>query len=49
MTVSENVALYPKTRPISKYCDSVNQTLGRTVNTSGTTIVVLIIFIFGGR
>ena len=48
--IRENVALYPKRDLYQNINDSVNQTLGRTVNTSGTTIVVLlIIFIFGGE
>ncbi|HOH23057.1 MAG TPA: protein translocase subunit SecDF [Bacteroidales bacterium] len=48
--IRENVSLYPKREIYQNINDSVNQTLGRTVNTSGTTIIVLlIIFIFGGE
>lgn len=48
--IRENVALYPKRDLYQNINNSVNQTLGRTVNTSGTTVIVLlIIFIFGGE
>lgn len=48
--IRENLALYPKRDLYSNVNTSVNQTLGRTVNTTGTTIIVLIaIFIFGGE
>jgi SecD/SecF fusion protein len=47
--IREYKKLYP-TRPLDENINSaINHTLGRTVNTSGITIVVLvIIFIFGG-
>ncbi|MBE0661207.1 MAG: protein translocase subunit SecDF [Bacteroidales bacterium] len=48
--IRENVSLHLK-RPLHQNInDAINSTLGRTVNTAGTTIVVLItIFIFGGE
>ncbi|MDR1673398.1 MAG: protein translocase subunit SecDF [Bacteroidales bacterium] len=48
--IREYVALYPK-RPIKDvYNSAINSTLGRTMNTSLSTIfVLLIIFIFGGE
>jgi SecD/SecF fusion protein len=48
--IRENVSLHLK-RPLHQNInDAINNTLGRTVNTAGTTIVVLItIFIFGGE
>ncbi len=47
--IREYRKLYP-TRPLDEVINSaINHTLGRTVNTSGITIVVLlVIFIFGG-
>lgn len=48
--IRENLALYPKRDLYSNINTSVNQTLGRTINTTGTTIIVLVsIFIFGGE
>ena len=43
-------ALYPKRELADNINAAINSTLGRTVNTSGVTIVVLVvIFIFGGE
>ncbi len=48
--VRENVALYPKKGWGERFNSANNSTLLRTINTSGTTIVVLLaIFIFGGE
>lgn len=48
--IRENLALYPKRDNYINFNTAVNSTLGRTVNTAGTTIVVLLaIFIFGGE
>ena len=48
--VRENLALYPKRDNYENFNAAVNSTLGRTVNTCGTTILVLLtIFIFGGE
>ena len=48
--IRENLALYPKRDNYVNFNSAVNSTLGRTVNTAGTTIVVLLaIFIFGGE
>lgn len=48
--IRENLALYPKRDNYTNFNSAVNSTLGRTVNTAGTTIVVLIaIFVFGGE
>lgn len=48
--IREYVGLYPK-RPIEENMNhAMNSTLGRTFNTAGTTLVVLVaIFIFGGE
>lgn len=48
--IREYKTLYPS-RPLDvNINDAINHTIGRTVNTSGTTIMVLIvIFIFGGE
>jgi SecD/SecF fusion protein len=48
--IREYIALYPK-RPIREVYDAaINSTLGRTMNTSlSTMFVLLIIFIFGGE
>ncbi len=47
--IRENRNLYPKRDVRRVFNDSVNQTLTRTVNTSVSTLIVLIaIFIFGG-
>ena len=48
--VRENLALYPKRDNYENFNAAINSTLGRTVNTGGTTLVVLLaIFIFGGE
>ena len=48
--VRENLALYPKRDHYDNFNAAINSTLGRTVNTGGTTLVVLLaIFIFGGE
>ena len=47
--IRENLGLYPKRDKKQLFNDSINQTLARTINTSVTTLVVLLtIFIFGG-
>ena len=47
--IRENVNLYPKRSWYERINDGVNSTLLRSVNTSGSTLVVLLaIFIFGG-
>ena len=47
--VRENVGLYPKQDFFKTINSSINSTLGRTVMTSGTTLLVLLcIFILGG-
>ena len=48
--IRENVTLYPKRSWYERINDGVNSTLLRSVNTSGSTLVVLLaIFIFGGE
>lgn len=48
--IRENVNLFPKRGWKERINSAVNSTLLRTINTSGTTIVVLLaIFIFGGE
>jgi SecD/SecF fusion protein len=48
--IRENLGLHPKRELFVNINDAVNRTLGRTINTAGTTIVVLLaIFIFGGE
>ncbi len=48
--IRENLGLYPKRDRQRLFNDSLNQTLTRTINTSGSTLVVLLmIFIFGGE
>ncbi len=48
--VRENVTLFPKKGWKERFNSANNSTLLRTINTSGTTIVVLLaIFIFGGE
>jgi SecD/SecF fusion protein len=48
--IRENLGLHPKREVFVNINDAVNRTLGRTINTAGTTIVVLLaIFIFGGE
>ena len=47
--VRENIGLYPKQDFFTNVNNSINSTLGRTVMTSGTTLLVLLcIFILGG-
>ena len=47
--IRENISLYGKRDRRQIFNDSLNQTLARTINTSVTTLVVLLtIFIFGG-
>jgi len=48
--IRENNKLFPKRSNLRNSNDAINSTLSRTINTSGTTIVVLLaIFIFGGE
>lgn len=48
--IRENLGLHPKRELYVNINNAVNSTLGRTVNTAGTTIVVLLaIFVFGGE
>jgi len=48
--IRENVGLFPKHSLKENMNNALNSTLGRTLNTAGTTVVVLlIIFIFGGE
>ena len=48
--IRENVHLFPKHTLKRNMNEGLNQTLARTMNTSGTTLVVLlVIFIFGGE
>lgn len=48
--IREFVFLHPKRTLMTNINDGLNSTLARTINTSGTTLVVLfIIFIFGGE
>lgn len=48
--IRENMTLYPKRDLGANINSAINVTLGRTINTAGTTMVVLItIFIFGGE
>ncbi|MCR4604059.1 MAG: protein translocase subunit SecDF [Prevotella sp.] len=47
--IRENLGLYPKRNKKQLFNESINQTLARTINTSVTTLVVLLtIFILGG-
>ena len=47
--IRENIGLYPKHDKRQLFNDSINQTLARTINTSVTTLIVLLtIFILGG-
>jgi SecD/SecF fusion protein len=47
--IRENIGLYPKRDRRQLFNDSLNQTLARTINTSVTTLVVLLtIFFLGG-
>jgi len=48
--IRENKFLFPKRENLRNMNDAINSTLSRTVNTAGTTLVVLLaIFIFGGE
>jgi SecD/SecF fusion protein len=48
--IRENTRLYPKHSLKTNINEGLNSTLARTLNTSGTTLVVLlVIFIFGGE
>jgi len=48
--IREYVALHPKRDYVTNVNEALNSTLSRTVNTAGTTLVVLIaMFIFGGE
>ena len=48
--IREYIGLYPKRNIDENMNNAMNSTLGRTFNTSGTTLVVLLaIFIFGGE
>lgn len=48
--IRENKTLFPKRDTKRNMNDAINSTLSRTVNTAGTTFVVLLaIFIFGGE
>ena len=48
--IREYAGLYPKRSIKDNINQAVNSTLSRTINTSGTTIVVLLaIFLFGGE
>ncbi len=48
--IRENVNLHPKKALKTNLNDAMNSTLTRTINTTGTTLVVLIvIFLFGGE
>jgi SecD/SecF fusion protein len=48
--IRENVTEYPKRTLFININNAINSTLGRTVNTSGSTVAVLLmIFILGGE
>ena len=48
--IRENNSLFPKHKLVDNINNGLNSTLARTLNTSGTTLVVLLmIFIFGGE
>ena len=48
--VRENLALYPKRDNYTNFNSAINSTMGRNINTFGTTIIVLLaIFLFGGE
>ena len=48
--IRENFGLYPKRDHQRLFNESLNQTLARTINTSASTLIVLLsIFIFGGE
>ena len=47
--IRENLKLFKKRDKFTLFNDSINQTLARTINTSLSTLIVLLcIFIFGG-
>ena len=48
--VRENLALYPKRDHYINFNSAINSTMGRSINTGGTTLLVLLaIFLFGGE
>jgi len=48
--IRENLHLFPKREHFKLFNDSLNQTLARTINTSATTLIVLLcIFLLGGE
>ncbi len=48
--IREHIGLFPKRDMATNINNAINSTLGRTVNTAGTTLVVLLmIFLFGGE
>ncbi|MCF6170519.1 MAG: protein translocase subunit SecDF [Bacteroidales bacterium] len=48
--IRENTGLYPKHTLKRNINEGLNSTLARTINTSGTTLIVLlVIFVFGGE
>ncbi|WP_337507215.1 hypothetical protein, partial [Alistipes ihumii] len=48
--IREYLGLYPKRNLKETINNAINSTLSRTINTSGTTLVVLLaIFLFGGE
>ena len=48
--IREYIGLHPKRDLKDNMNDAMNSTLGRTLNTAGTTLVVLLaIFLFGGE
>jgi SecD/SecF fusion protein len=48
--IRENLRLYPKRDHQILFNDSINETLARTVNTSFSTLIVLVcIFLLGGE
>lgn len=48
--IRENIGLHPKRSLMQNINDGLNQTLARTINTTGTTLMVLLmISIFGGE
>ncbi|MBP5711283.1 MAG: protein translocase subunit SecDF [Bacteroidales bacterium] len=48
--VRENLTLYPKRDHYLNFNGAINSTMGRSINTGGTTLLVLLaIFLFGGE
>jgi SecD/SecF fusion protein len=48
--IRENLGLHPKRELMINMNNAINSTLGRTLNTAGTTVVALLaIFLFGGE